>query len=150
MADGITNFGGTFAITAIAANTDVADKTAYLALVYTEVPNVGSFGDTGVSQNVVSYSTWDRNVAAKGKGEADAGSPTVEFLDVASAGMTIMETNAAVDNANSYAMRIEWPDGTTEYNRGIVTGPMRLKGGNEDFKRVSFNLGFSQVPILGP
>jgi len=150
MADGITNFGGTFAVTAIAANTDVADKAAYAALVYTEVPNVGSFGDTGVSQNVVSYSTWDRNVAAKGKGEADAGSPTVEFLDVASAGMTIMETNAAVDNANSYAFKIEWPDGTIEYNRGIVTGPMRLKGGNEDFKRVSFNLGFSQVPILGP
>ena len=150
MADGITNFGGTFAVTAIAANVDVVDKAAYLALVYTDVPNVGSFGDTGVSQNVVSYSTWDRNVAAKGKGEADAGSPTVEFLDVASAGMTIMETNAAVDNANSYAFRVQWPDGTTEYNRGIVTGPMRLKGGNEDFKRVSFNLGFSQVPILGP
>jgi hypothetical protein len=150
MADGITNFGGTFAITAIAANDDVADKAAYVALVYTEVPNVGSFGDTGVSQNVVSYSTWDRNVAAKGKGEADAGSPAVEFLDVASAGMAIMETNAAVDNANSYAMKIEWPDGTIEYNRGIVTGPTRLKGGNEDFKRVSFALGFSQVPILGP
>ena len=150
MADGITNFGGTFAITAIAANADVADLAAYEALVYTEVPNVGTMGDSGVSQNVVSYSTWDRNVAAKGKGEADAGSPSVEFLDVSSAGMTIMETNAAVDNSDSYAFKFEWPDGTTEYNRGIVTGPMRLKGGNEDFKRVSFNLGFSQVPILGP
>ena len=150
MADGITNFGGTFSVTAIAANVDVADLAAYEALVYTEVPNVGSFGDTGVSQNVVSYSTWDRNVAAKGKGEADAGSPAVEFLDVTSAGMTILLTNAAVDMSDSFAFKIEWPDGTTEYNRGIVTGPMRLKGGNEDFKRVSFNLGFSQVPIFGP
>lgn len=150
MADGITNFGGTFSITAIAANADVADLAAYEALVYTQVPNVGSFGDTGVTQNVVSYSTWDRNVAAKGKGEADAGSPTVEFLDVTSAGMTIMLTNAAVDNSNSYAFKIEWPDGTTEYNRGIITGPQRMKGGNEDFKRVTFALGFSQVPIFGP
>ena len=24
-----------------------------------------------------------------------------------------------------------------------------LKGGNEDFKRLSFNLGFSQTPVLG-
>jgi len=150
MADGITNFGGIFSVTAIAANVDVADLSAYEALVYTEVPNVGSFGDTGVSQNVVSYSTWDRNVASKGKGEADAGSPAVEFLDVASAGMAILLTNADVDNANSYAYKIEWPDGTTEYNRGVVTGPMRMKGGNEDFKRLSFTFGFSQSPIFGP
>ncbi len=150
MADGITNFGGTFEVTAIAANVDVANLAAYQALVYTVVPNVGSFGDTGVSQNVVSYSTWDRNVAAKGKGEADAGSPVVEFLDVSSAGMTIMETNGDVNNSDSFAFRILWPDGTEEFNRGIVTGPVRLKGGNEDFKRVSYTLGFSQVPIFGP
>jgi hypothetical protein len=150
MADGITNFGGTFSVTAIAANVDVADLAAYEALVYTEVPNVGSFGDSGVTQNVVSYSTWDRNVAAKGKGEADAGSPTVEFLDVSSAGMAIMLTNSAVNNSDSFAFRVVWPDGTSEYNRGIITGPMRMKGGNEDFKRLTFTLGFSQEPIVGP
>ena len=83
------------------------------------------------------------------KGEADAGSPVVEFLDVASAGMTALLVASDVDNSDSYAFKIEWPDGTIEFNRGIVTGPMRLKGGNEDFKRVSFTLGFSQTPVLG-
>jgi hypothetical protein len=150
MADGITNFGGTFSVTAIAANADVADAAAYALLVYTEVPNIGSHGDSGVSQNVVSYSTWDRNVTSKGKGEADAGSPTVEFLDVDSPGMVIMLANADVNNANSYAFKVEWPDGSIEYNRGIITGPMRMKGGNEDFKRLTFNLGFSQQPIITP
>ena len=150
MADGITNFGGTFAVTAIAANTDVADLAAYEALVYTEVPNVGSMGDSGVSQNVVSYSTWDRNVAAKGKGEADAGSPTVEFLDVTSAGMTILLANAAVDNSDSYAFKFEWPDGTTEYNRGIVTGPIRNKQSQESRNCSPCDNGTGSEPILGP
>jgi hypothetical protein len=149
MADGITNFGGTFAISTTAEDTDLTTEAAFELLTYTNVPNVGSLGDTGITQNVVSYSTWDRNVASKGKGEADAGSPTVEFLDVDSAGMTAMLAAAAVDNAASYAFEIVWPDGTIEFNRGIVTGPQRMKGGNEDFKRLTFTLGFSQTPILG-
>ena len=149
MADGITNFGGTFSISTTAENTDLADEAAFELLTYTVVPNVGSFGDTGVSQNVVSYSTWDRNVAAKGKGEADAGSPTGEFLDVAGAGMTALLAAAAVNNSDSYAFKIEWPDGTIEFNRGVVTGPLRNKGGNEDFKRLTFSFGFSQEPVLG-
>ena len=146
MADGSTNFGGTFAISTTVANTDLT-LSGFAGLTYTAVPNIGNHGDSGVSQNVVSYSTWDRNVTNKGKGEADAGSPTVEFLDVASAGMTLLLAAADVDNANSYAFKITWPDGSIEYNRGIVTGPARLKGGNEDFKRLSFNLGFNQVPV---
>ena len=146
MADGITNFGGAFYISTTAANTDLTESE-FTALSYTVVPNIGNHGDSGVSQNVVSYSTWDRNVISKGKGEADAGSPTIEFLDVASAGMTLLLAAAAVDNANSYAYKIVWSDGSIEYNRGIVTGPSRPKGGNEDFKRLVFNLGFSQEPV---
>ena len=149
MADGITNFGGSFSISDSAENADL-DLAAFALLTYVPVPNIGSHGDSGVSQNVVSYSTWDRNVTSKGKGEADAGSPTVEFLDVTSAGMTALLIAAAVDMTDSYAFKVEWPDGSIEYNRGIVTGPQRMKGGNEDFKRLTFTLGFSQTPIIGP
>lgn len=144
--DGITNFGGVFALSTTSANEDL-NASEFAALQYTEVPNIGSHGDSGVSQNVVNYSTWDRNVIAKGKGEADAGSPSVEFLDVDSAGMTLLIAAADVDNTNSYAYRIVWPDNSIEYNRGIITGPLRMKGGNEDFKRLQFNLGFNQVPV---
>ena len=58
----------------------------------------------------------------KGKGEADAGSPVIEFLDVPSAGMTAMLAAAVVDHQNSYAFKTECSDGSKEYNRGIVTG----------------------------
>lgn len=146
MAGGITNFGGIFSISTAAAPDDL-DLSGFAALTYTEVPNIGNHGDSGVNQNVVSYSTWDRNVASKGKGEADAGSPTAEFLDIASAGMTLLLAAADVDDASSYAYKILWPDNSIEYNRGIVTGPQRLKGGNEDFKRLQFTFGFSQVPV---
>lgn len=147
MSDGTTNFSGTFSISTTAANDDLV-LSGFAGLTYTAVPNLGSLGDSGVSQNVVSFSTWDRNVIAKGKGEADAGSPTAEFLDVVSAGMTLMLAAADVDDANSYAFKVAWPDGSVEYNRGIITGPTRLKGGNEDFKRLSFTLGFNQTPVI--
>lgn len=145
--DGITNFGGVFALSSTSQNEDLT-VSGFAALSYTDIPNIGSHGDSGVSQNVVNYSTWDRNVIAKGKGEADAGSPTIEFLDVVSAGMTLLIAAADVDNADNYAFKITWPDGSIEYNRGIITGPLRMKGGNEDFKRLQFNLGFNQVPVL--
>lgn len=147
MTDGVTNFGGTFAISTTAQNADL-DQSGFDALTYTTVPNIGNHGDSGVSQNVVSYSTWDRNVISKGKGEANAGDPTVEFLDVASAGMTLMLAAADVDNTNSYATKITFADGSIEYNRGIITGPTRPKGGNEDFKRVVFTLGYNQQPVV--
>lgn len=143
---GLTNFGGVFAISTTAANEDLT-QSGFEALSYTTVPNIGQHGDTGVNQNVVSYSTWDRKTVAKGKGEANAGDPPVEFLDVSSPGMDLLIAAADVDNENSYAFRITYADGSIEYNRGIVTGPTRLKGRNEDFKRVSFNLGLNQPPV---
>ena len=147
MSDGITNFGAVFSISTTAQNSDLTES-GFDALSYTEVPNLGNHGDSGVSQNIVSFSTWGNNVTNKGKGEADAGSPVVEFLDIASAGMTLMEAAADVDNANNYAFKVEWADGSIEYNRGLVTGPTRMKGGNEDFKRLQFNLGYNQVAVV--
>jgi hypothetical protein len=144
---GLTNNAGTFSVSTTAANSDLTES-GFEALSYTVVPNMGNHGDTGVTQNAVQYSTWDRNVVCKGKGEANAGDPTVEFLDVDSGGMDLLIAAAAVDNANAYATKIEWSDGSIEYNRGIIMGPTRPKGGNEDFKRVVFTLGLNQEPVI--
>lgn len=143
----LTNFGGSFAISTTPVGCDDLDLSDFESLAYEAVPNMGTHGDTGISQNVVSYSTWDRNVIQKGKGEADAQNPDIEFIDKASAGMDIMLAAADVNNTDNYATRVTWADGSVEYNRGIVTGPMRMKGGNEDFKRVQFSLGYNQQPI---
>jgi hypothetical protein len=144
---GLTNNAGTFSVSTTAANS-VLTESGFEALSYTQVPKMGTHGDTGVTQNGVIYSTWDNPVACKGKGEANAGDPTVEFLDVSSAGMDLMLAYAAVANANSYATKVEWADGSIEYNRGIIMGPTRPKGANQDFKRVIFTLGYNQEPVI--
>lgn len=143
---GLTNFGGKFYISTTAQNADLTESE-FSALSYTQVPNLGNHGETGTNQNLVNYSTWDRNVICKGKGEANAGDPEVEFLDISSAGMDLIVAAAAVNNTNAYAFKVEWADGSIEYNRGVVTGPRRPKGGNEDFKRVMFTLGMNQEAI---
>ena len=142
---GATNFGGTFSISTTATNLDLT-LSEFLGLSYTEIPNLVTSDPTGITQNVVSDSTWDRPVVCKGKGEANAGDPNVEFQDTASAGMDLMVAAAAYDNTNSYAFKFLWADGSEEYNRGLVTGPQRTKGGNEDFKHVIFTLGLQQPP----
>lgn len=144
---GITHIGATFSISTTDENEDLT-VSEFEGLSYTLVPNLGTMGDTGISQNAVSYSTWDRQVICKGKGEADAGSPTVEFLDVAGAGIDAMEAAAAFDNTNAYAFCVEYSDGSKEYNRGLVMGPSRPKGANEDFKRVVYTLGLLQPPVI--
>lgn len=148
----LTNFGGVFSVSTTAVGCDDLELSDFEALSYESVPNMGNHGDTGISQNLVNYSTWDRNVIRKGKGEADAQNPDVEFLDIPSAGLDIMLLAAGVSNTENYAFKVEWADGSIEYNRGLVTGPMRMKGGNEDFKRIQFSLGLQQeaVPVDAP
>ena len=142
---GTTNFGGSFFISITAANDDLT-LSEFEGLTYEEVPNLSTSDPTGVTQNIVTDSLWDRPVVCKGKGEANAGVVHIEFQDLPSAGMDLMNTAAAHDNTDNYAFKFEWADGSKEYNRGIVTGPQRTKGSNEDFKHLIFSLGMQQVP----
>jgi hypothetical protein len=142
---GATNFGGLFYVSTLAANDDLT-LSEFEGLTYELVPNLTTSDATGITQNVVSDSTWDRPVVCKGKGEANAGDPNVEFQDTPSAGMDLMMIAAAYDNTDNYAFKFVWADASVEYNRGLVTGPQRTKGGNEDFKHVIFTLGLQQPP----
>ncbi|MGH8033826.1 MAG: hypothetical protein ACREO9_01280, partial [Lysobacterales bacterium] len=144
---GATNFGGKFFVSTQATNDDLT-ISEFEGLSYEEVPNLVTSDPTGVTQNVVSDSTWDRPVVCKGKGEANAGDPNIEFQDTPSAGMDLMNAAAAYDNTNNYAFKFEWVDDSVEYNRGLVTGPQRSKGGNEDFKHITFTLGLQQPPEI--
>lgn len=147
MASGTTNFGGKFYISPSVQNSDL-DLAGFQAISgWIELPNVSTIGPTGIDQNVVTYPTWGNKTVQKGKGQADAGSPDVECLDVASAGKDAFVAAGAVDNGDNYAFAIEWEDGSIEYNRGLVMGPVKPKGGNEDFKRLTFTLGLQQPPV---
>jgi hypothetical protein len=144
---GATNFGGKFYISDTATNLDLT-LSEFTGLTWVEIPNLVTSDPTGVTQNVVSDSTWDRPVVCKGKGEANAGDPNIEFQDVPSPGMDLLLAAAAYDNTDNYSFKFVWADASEEYNRGLVTGPQRTKGGNEDFKHVIFTLGLQQPPEI--
>lgn len=127
----------------------------YSALTWVEITGVGNVGETGKSTNVLTYNTWDTAVADKAKGVTDAGSPTFEVArDPNDAGQDILRAAGAVGNNNKYAfkqLRADGPvggTGTIFYNRGIVGGPTRPNGQNEDFDVEVFTLGFVQEEIV--
>lgn len=127
----------------------------YTGLSWTQITGVGNVGETGKSTNVLTYNTWDTEVADKAKGITDAGSPTMEVArDPFDAGQDILRQAGAVGNNNKYAfkeVRADGPvggTGTIFYNRGIVGGPTRPNGGNEDFDVEVFTLGFVQEEII--
>ena len=127
----------------------------YTGLSWTQITGVGNVGETGKSTNVLTYNTWDTEVSDKAKGVTDAGSPTFEVArDPFDAGQDILRQAGAVGNNNKYAfkeVRADGPvngTGTIFYNRGIVGGPTRPNGGNEDFDVEVFTLGFVQEEIV--
>ena len=126
----------------------------YEALAWVQVKGVGNHGETGTSQNVVGYNTWDSLFTDKGKGIANAGDPVVEVARIAAdPGQALMRTAAAAGNQQYYAFKIERNDApsggtpTKVYNRGLVTGPVNPNGENEAFDLERYTLGLVQEQI---
>lgn len=127
----------------------------YNSLTWVLVSGLGNLGETGKSTNILTYNTWETEVADKAKGITDAGSPTVEVArDPNDAGQEILRQASAVGNNNKYAFKIERSDGpvggtgTIQYNRGLVAGPTRPNGQNEDFDLEVYTLGLVQEEIV--
>lgn len=129
-------------------------RADFEACTWVQVGSVGSIGETGIDTNMLNYDTWDTDVSQMAKGVSKAGSPTVELARVPSdPGQIIMRTIAAT-NLN-YAFKIVRNDpvtiggiGTTLYNRGLIAGPKRPNGKNEDFDLETFSLAFNQKEIV--
>jgi len=149
-----TNIGGVFSISVdagdatvpLAANT-VLNATEFAALTYEAVPNMGTHGDTGVDQNIVTFPTWDNQLTAQQKGAATGKNYDVVFLDEPSDGMTALTTASAIANGNNFAFKIQWPDDRIEFGRGVVTAPGYGKGSNEDFATVTFTIAANQAIV---
>jgi hypothetical protein len=135
---------------------DDLDQSDYEALTWVQINGVGSHGEVGTSTNILTYDTWDTDVAQKAKGISNAGDPTIELArDPDDAGQIALRA-AALTNFN-YAFKIEGNDAPTSevgatptiiYNRGLVTGPRRPMGRNEDFDLEVFTLGLNQREIV--
>ncbi len=126
----------------------------YEALVWLQIKSLGNMGETGSNTNVLNYDTWDTTVIQKAKGLTDAGSPTLEFARIANDPGQIALRAAAKTNLN-YAFKVVRNDpavvggvGTVIYNRGLVMGPTRPNGGNEDFDLEVFTLALNQEEIV--
>lgn len=130
------------------------DLAGFSALTWIEIGNVGSFGETGANTNILTYDTWNTDVIQKAKGITDAGSPEVELARVYNDPGQVALRAAALTNLN-YAFKIVRNDpiivggvGTTLYNLGLVSGPRRPQGRNEDFDIEVFTLGLQQREIV--
>jgi hypothetical protein len=148
-----SNAGSKLYICTTAQDSDLT-KTAYEALTWVEVVGVGSFGEVGTQTNILTYDTWDTDVIQKAKGMSNAGDPEVEVArNPSDTGQTALRT--AADTNNNYAFKItrnDTPSGgtspTTIYIRGLVAGPRRPQGRNEDFDLEIFTLGLQQKEIV--
>lgn len=129
-------------------------QNQYEALNWTEVGNVGSVGETGMNTNVVSYDELATEVTQKQKGISNAGDPVVECArNPTDPGQIAMR--AAGATKFYYAFKVEDADAPSDsysnsiyYNRGLVTGPTRPNGRNEDFILENYTLGLVQREVV--
>jgi len=149
-----TNAGGTFYVCATAQAVAPANATAYGLLTWVKVSSVGNIGEMGMQTNILSYDTWDDDVVRKQKGMSNAGDPPIEVARIALDPGQIILRNQAKTKLR-YAFKIERDDapeeggtGTTLYNWGLVTGPTRPMGRNEDFDLEVFTLGLMAVEVV--
>lgn len=148
-----TNAGGKLYVCATPQQNDLS-QAAYEALAWVEVKGIGNHGETGASTNILNYDTWDTIVIQKAKGTTNAGDPEVEVARIPSDPGQIIMRNAAKTNFN-YAFKMVKNDKATIdgtptvlFNRGLVTGPKRPHGRNEDFDLEVFTLALNQLEIV--
>lgn len=142
-----TMSGATIEIAATAQNSDLT-QSGFEALSFTQIKNVGSIGAYGNDTNIVTYDTLDRQVMQKQKGITNAGDPATECARVDDdAGQTALRTAGGADDFDAYAFKVTKQDGSVDYLRGVVSGPVNQNGRNEDFDLQTFTLGLVQEVI---
>lgn len=142
--------GALLAISTTTAPDDLTDHATagFPGLAYTAVGNVGSIGPYGITTNAISYNTLDRLVSLKAKGISNAGDPEIECARTdADAGQLLMQAAGLPSNRNTYAFRVTKQDGSIDYLRGLVAGPVSSNGRVEDFDLHTFTLMLVQVPV---
>ena len=148
-----SNAGSTVWICATPQNYDL-DVGDYEMLSWVQIKGVGNHGEGGSTTNILNYDTWDTKVMQKAKGITNAGDPEIEVARLPfDAGQLILR--AAAETNFNYAFKMirndpETPGGdpTILYNRGLVTGPRRPFGRNEDFDLEVFTAALNQKEIV--
>lgn len=142
-------------ICATPQNADL-DQTGYEALTWVEIKGIGSHGEVGTATNILTYDTWDLLVLDKAKGISNAGDPELEVARLPfDAGQILLRTAGRPTVVDKYAFKMVRNDATFSggvasiiYNRGLVAGPRRPFGRNEDFDVEVYNLALVQSEIV--
>lgn len=151
---GRVNKGRKVYISTTAENTDL-DQAGFEALSWTEVKHVITVGETGDAENDLTQNEWGTDVVQHQKGVTNAGAPPIEVGEnLDDPGQLAMI--AAALTPDNYAFKFESPllsgqaTPRTEYNRGLVTGPVNTNGGVEDFNNATFTCMYNQRRVLVP
>lgn len=127
---------------------------AFTAMTWLEIKAVGSHGEGGANTNILNYDSWDTDVIQKAKGMTDAGSPEIEVARISNDPGQMAARAAAATNLNwGFKMQRNDPltlggTPTLLYNLGLITGPKRPFGRNEDFDLEIFALALNQREIV--
>lgn len=135
---------------------DDLDRSAFEGLTWVEIGKIGMVGESGTDTNIVSYDLINQDVTQKQKGISDARNTPIECArDLSDVGQVALRAAALPGNRFNYAMKFEDNDkpssdytNTVTYRRGVLTGPTRAGGRNEDFILDVFTLGNNQVEVI--
>ena len=109
---------------------------------FVEVKNVESYGDFGDESAAVTFNSVGAGRIQKAKGSRDAGTLalTVGFVPD-DPGQIAME--AAEKSISNYAFQVVFPDGSSQYFRGLVMSRRRNVGSANDVLKRVFNIGIN-------
>jgi hypothetical protein len=154
MANKSTKQGTKVSVCATSQNTDL-NQAGYAALTWVPVSAVGRVGDFGGTATDRTYNTLDEPTQTHQKGVGDAGSPDLDCASIYNdAGQIILRSFGDPTNKNNMAIKIERADkpsgystGTVFYSRGVVSGPLHVGGGSDDFDVERFSVRLNQLTI---
>lgn len=154
MANKATKQGTKVWVCAAAQDADL-NQAGYQALTWVPVTSVGRVGDFGPTNTDRTYNTLDEAVQTHQKGVGDAGTPDLDVAMIYNdAGQIILRNFGDPTNKTNMAIKIEHADkpsgyssGTVKYSRGVVSGPLHVGGGSDDFEVERFTIRLNQVPV---
>jgi len=122
-------------------------EAEYNALYWQQVKGIGSIGETGTRDNFVTYDYLDSDVLIKAKGISDAGDVQIEVSRKGYDKGQVAMRLAGLTKYN-YAFQILDEDGSRYFQRGLVIGPTKPNGRQENFNLEIYKLAMNQREIV--
>lgn len=135
-----------YAITAALPATYDAAGYGSTAITYTTIGKVESFPEMGSEREIKKFIPVSGAIEFS-KGVAEYGSGPMVVADVpADAGQVILR--AADNSANTYSMKVTYPDGEIHYLNVLVSGWKLAQAQSGEFMKRTATLNFPRAPVI--